>query len=650
MKTETYILAYHHLLKALFFIPFIALPFFSFAQVCSGSLGDAVVKVDFGAGSGLGAPLPPSVISYNYVAQDCPNDGSYTIINRTNGCFSNTWYVYPEDHTPGDINGYMMLVNSSLQPNDFYVDTVRGLCPNTTYEFSAWLSNVIIQNTCNNNPTAPNVRFTIESVTGVVLGSYTTGNIPAKTGPEWEKYGLFFTTNNTDPSVVIRMRNNAPGGCGNDIALDDISFRPCGPLVTSTINGNGNSMLCEGIAHNINISATIGSGYNNPRYQWQTSLDNGVTWNDIAGANSINYTSSISAVGTYLYRLAVAEGNNILSPSCRVVSNNILFEIKPRPVAVATVTSPVCTGATVELTSTASNSYIWTGPNSYSSTDQNPSFSATLNSAGTYALEITDGFGCKGTTSVSLIVNQSPNLLLTKSADTVCAGTNVTFTASGANDYSWSPTNLLNNSTGSSVNSTVFSTSNFKVIGTTTNGCKDSIDFSIVANPLPSVNAGADKTVTTGQALTLDGVTNSPNNILQWTPSTYLNNPNILTPISTPIQDIDYTITAVSPFGCGTVTDEVSIKVFKGVFIPNSFTPNADGINDFWKVPALAAFPSSEVSVYDRYGAPIYFSKQNSKGWDGRYKGQPATSGAYTYIINLKNGSPFLKGSLMLIR
>lgn len=627
-----------------------ALSIYVDAQVCNGSLGDAVVTVDFGSGSGIGAPLPPSVTNYNYVAQDCPNDGSYTIANNTNNCFSSTWYSYPEDHTPGDINGYMLIVNSSLSPNDFYVDTVRGLCPNTTYEFSAWITNLIKPSSCNGNTTPPNVRFTIESTTGVVLGTYNTGNIPPKAGPEWEKFGLFFTTDASNPSVVIRMRNNAPGGCGNDLALDDISFRPCGPMVLTTISGSGNSILCEGIAHNISLSATVGSGYTNPRYQWQNSTDNGLTWNDIGGATSTNYATSIAAVGNYLYRLAVAEGNNILSPSCRVVSNNILIEIKPRPVASATVTSPVCSGTNVQLTSSASNSYVWTGPNNYSSTNQNPSFPATLNSGGSYALEVTDAFGCKGTTSVLLVVNASPTLTLTKSADTVCTGTNVILSASGADNYNWSPANLLSSTTGSSVNSTVLNSNNYQVIGITTNGCRDTIDFSIVANPLPTVNAGIDKTVTTGAALTLDGVTNSPNNILQWTPSTYLNNPNILTPISTPLQDIDYTITATSPFGCGTVTDEVSIKVFKGVFIPNSFTPNADGVNDSWKVPALAAFPNSEVSVYDRYGGLIYFSKQNSKGWDGRYKGQPSTSGAYTYIIDLKNGTQLIKGSLILIR
>ena len=89
------------------------------AQVCIGSLGDAVVSINFGAGTGIGAPLPASQTSYNYVAADCPGDGSYTIINNTSNCFSSTWHNVTEDHTPNDAGGYMMLVNSSLTPSDF---------------------------------------------------------------------------------------------------------------------------------------------------------------------------------------------------------------------------------------------------------------------------------------------------------------------------------------------------------------------------------------------------------------------------------------------------------------------------------------------------------------------------------------------------
>jgi hypothetical protein len=112
-----------------------------FAQLCQGSLVDPVVNITFGSGSNPGPPLV-NTTNYTYIASDCPNDGYYTIVHSTSNCFGGTWHSVPQDHTPGDINGYMMVVNASYNPGDFFVKTVDGLCPNTTYEFAALIYNL----------------------------------------------------------------------------------------------------------------------------------------------------------------------------------------------------------------------------------------------------------------------------------------------------------------------------------------------------------------------------------------------------------------------------------------------------------------------------------------------------------------------------
>ena len=182
------------------------------AQLCTGSLGDAVVNITFGTGPGPGPALPGRIDGYNFVSRDCPDDGNYTIINSTSSCFGNSWHSLQQDHTPGDIDGRMMLVNASLGAGVFYVDTVRGLCANTTYEFSAWVVNVLLTSACNGIGTDPNLSFNIETPSGTVLGTYSTGNIPETASPEWKQYGLFFTTPINTNDVVIRLNNNAPGG------------------------------------------------------------------------------------------------------------------------------------------------------------------------------------------------------------------------------------------------------------------------------------------------------------------------------------------------------------------------------------------------------------------------------------------------------
>ncbi len=68
---------------------------------------------------------------------------------------------------------------------------------------------------CGGKGIKPNITFNIETPSGKVLQSYSTGDIPENLG--WKQYGFFFATTVDINSVILRMTNNAPGGCGNDI-------------------------------------------------------------------------------------------------------------------------------------------------------------------------------------------------------------------------------------------------------------------------------------------------------------------------------------------------------------------------------------------------------------------------------------------------
>jgi len=67
--------------------------------------------------------------------------------------------------------------------------------------------------------------FQIEGTDGTVLNSYSTGNIPNLSAPSWQQFGFFFATPVGVSDIVLKIINNSPGGCGNDLALDDITFR-----------------------------------------------------------------------------------------------------------------------------------------------------------------------------------------------------------------------------------------------------------------------------------------------------------------------------------------------------------------------------------------------------------------------------------------
>lgn len=159
------------------------------AQLCQGSLGDPIVNTTFGSGTNPGPPLAAATTGYQFIFTDCPNDGNYTVRNSTSACFGSTWHSLSADHT-GNPNGYFMLVNASVQPSAFYVDTVKGLCGNTTYEFAAWIMNVIVPTACGGFSNQPNLTFIIENANGTLLQSSNTGTIPASPFPTWRQQGF----------------------------------------------------------------------------------------------------------------------------------------------------------------------------------------------------------------------------------------------------------------------------------------------------------------------------------------------------------------------------------------------------------------------------------------------------------------------------
>lgn len=358
------------------------------AQLCTGSLGDPVVNITFGTGGGNTSVYTPP--GYSYDASACPNDGYYTITGYTSGCFGNAWHTVNNDHTGG---GNFMLVNASYQPADFFLYTVRGLCPNTTYEFSAWIMNVLI------SPTGiqPNLTFRIETPAGAVLNTFNTGDIPVTPVPQWDQYGFYFTTTAGNPDVVLRITNNAPGGIGNDLALDDISFRPCGPVLSSSILGNSNEIdICYYDQPGYTFNAVISPGFLNPVFQWQLSTDSAATWKDIAGATNLVYQRQPTVAGHYWYRLTVAEDGNSGIQSCRIASNVLRVNVRPKPQVNGGPDRIIIKGGSVQLSATATGENIihtWLPPDGLSDvTVLDPVASPASDTY--YTLRATSAYGC----------------------------------------------------------------------------------------------------------------------------------------------------------------------------------------------------------------------------------------------------------------
>ncbi len=101
-----------------------------------------------------------------------------------------------------------------------------------------------------------------------------------------------------------------------------------------------------------------------------------------------------------------------------------------------------------------------------------------------------------------------------------------------------------------------------------------------------------------------------------------------------------YTVEVIDDNGC-IITSEGIVADDLEVFIPNVFTPNGDGANDFWRVPILDDFSDGIARVYDRWGKLIHEFESGDSGWNGNYNGTAMPSDSYWYIVTLKKGKTF---------
>jgi gliding motility-associated-like protein len=165
-----------------------------------------------------------------------------------------------------------------------------------------------------------------------------------------------------------------------------------------------------------------------------------------------------------------------------------------------------------------------------------------------------------------------------------------------------------------------------------------------------AADAGADVTIALGDSTILNA---SGGTVNGWDPPNGLSCINCPNPVASPDTTTMYYLLVTDDNGCKSIDSViVTVDESKSWYLPNAFTPNGNSVNDvlYFYGTGVKEFI---LQVFDRWGAKVFETTDAKVGWDGSYKGKPALSGVYAYLLTITFKSTEVeqvKGNLNLIR
>ncbi len=351
------------------------------------------------------------------------------------------------------------------------------------------------------------------------------------------------------------------------------------------------------------------------------------TWSNAAGNTAVVTPTFMS---TTQYNITVKDACN------KTVTDSVLITVDC-DFARAGPDTTICLGGTATLTASGGPVFLWNTGAPTATITVSPTVTTT------YIVTVTDVFSDKD--SVTVFVSPLPNVIATSAASTICRGDSTTLFASGAQTYLWTAniTDFSLNGQQTLANPVISPklTTTYTLTGTDAYTCVNTASVVVNVSPQPSPHIVAyPNPVSVFEPTVHFYDATSGNNSYFWllgdgSSSTQPNFYHTFNDKDTGSYLVN--VVVMNAFGCiDTANVWVIVRPDATFYIPNSFTPNYDGINDVFKVYGMGIL-EFEISIYDRWGKMIYTSKNMNEGWDGKIENAMAPDGSYAYIIIYKD-------------
>jgi gliding motility-associated-like protein len=434
----------------------------------------------------------------------------------------------------------------------------------------------------------------------------------------------------TAGSYTVHVRDN--NGCLLDSTVNITEPTPLNIDVTNIVNA-----ACFNSSDG-SITINVTGGTAPYTYAWS----GGVT----ATTNPTNL-----AGGTYTVTVTDANG-------CAATKDIVVGQTPRIFIGIASTQNVSCSGGNdgyIDITvngGTPPYNYLWS--NASTNEDQ------TNLTAGTYTVTVTDGNGCSLDTTVTLTSPPAITGTLTATSNNVCAGsTDGTATVHGSGGvppYTYSINGVAFQS------DTLFTglgAGNYAAVIKDATGCSFTTNSITITSGAALSVSYQDAQITLGDSILLEAMltpTTFRVSQVTWTPTDGLACPTCLNTEAGPRQTTTYNVVVTDSGGCSASTN-VTVTVDENfrVMVPNVFSPNGDGNNDYFSFYAFGT-EKIEVHIFNRWGSLVYYNPNQlprANGWDGNFKGKEAQSGTYVYVLDIlfANGEQRQQtGSITLLR
>ncbi|MEN9999263.1 MAG: hypothetical protein RI922_2253 [Bacteroidota bacterium] len=356
----------------------------------------------------------------------------------------------------------------------------------------------------------------------------------------------------------------------------------------------------------------------------QLNASGGVTYNwtpasSLSNSSISNPIASPTQSTEYIVDITTADG-------CEVKDSVSITVYFTPPIPVIPDILDLCKGASIDITVSGADEYVWS-----------PNFQITNLTGSTVTVNPPNDFtyycnfvNACGSVLDSVRIDVVEASIFAGNDTIICPGQSALLWASGGVSYNWQPSAGLNSIVTSQVLSSPSVPTLYTVIGIDGTGCPDTAQVFVDLFPQPFIQTCPDVYALTGDEIPLYAASTTAGPYT-WSPAEFLSCVTCASPSASPNQNYEYTVSYTDENGCS-ASDVVHIYYNPLIYIPNTFTPNGDELNQGFHV-VLGNIKSFELMIFNRWGELIFTMDDESDYWDGSYKGLKCQDGTYVWKI-----------------